>query len=376
MSAIVIIGASYLQKPLVEKVNELGYESHVFAWDEGAVCKNIAYKFYPISITEKDEILRMCKEKIHPISVLTIASDLAAITANYVSRKLGLCSNPEQTEYVATNKYAMRNRLSSKGIPCPKFKLINCNTSTESVFEEFRLPVVVKATDRSGSRGISLVESWNELDSAIKFSQEESFENKAILEQYVEGEEYSCECISFNGKHTFLSFTKKFVTDPPYFVELGHLQPALFSAVNHQKYLNIIFRALDALHIKNGASHTEFKIDKDGNMYIIEIGARMGGDFIGSDMVRLSTGYDFVKMVIDVSLGQEPKLSKVRVPKNVLVRFDMENIDDIPNDLIYNKVIMSDHKENIIHDSSQRSTAVILISDSIEEMEVYFPRKG
>ncbi|MQO99299.1 hypothetical protein F7D19_12760, partial [Prevotella copri] len=91
-----------------------------------------------------------------------------------------------------------------------------------------------------------------------------------------------------------------------------HHQPSSLSDEIKIKVKQIVLNALDALHIQYGASHSELKIDEDGNIRVIEIGARMGGDFIGSNLVQLSTGYDFVKGVIDVALGtfEVPKITQ------------------------------------------------------------------
>lgn len=107
-------------------------------------------------------------------------------------------------------------------------------------------------------------------------------------------------------------YTDKVTTGAPFFVELGHHQPSSLSDEIKNKVKQIVLNALDALHIQYGASHSELKIDEDGNIRVIEIGARMGGDFIGSNLVQLSTGYDFVKGVIDVALGtfEVPKLTQ------------------------------------------------------------------
>ena len=93
-------------------------------------------------------------------------------------------------------------------------------------------------------------------------------------------------------------------TGAPHFVELEHHQPAELSDVQYNEIYALTTRALDALGITNGASHSEYKITNDGRVYVMEIGARMGGDFIGSDLVRLSTGYDYLKGVIEVALGR------------------------------------------------------------------------
>ena len=115
MKRIVIIGANYFQNPLIEKAKALGYETHVFAWKEGAVGEKTADFFYPISIIEKERILEECV-KIQPDAVVSIASDLANITVQYLAKKLGLPCNSDESILISTNKYAMRDALKKSGI--------------------------------------------------------------------------------------------------------------------------------------------------------------------------------------------------------------------------------------------------------------------
>lgn len=79
-----------------------------------------------------------------------------------------------------------------------------------------------------------------------------------------------------------------------------------------ERIFGISRQALDALGLTNGASHSEYKITKEGRIVVMEIGGRMGGDFIGSNLVQLSTGYDFLQGVIEVALGEkiQPKKTK------------------------------------------------------------------
>ena len=122
MKKLVIIGANDFQNQLILKAKSLGYETHVFAWRDGAVGEKTADYFYPISIIEKDCILEKCRE-IRPDGICSIASDLAAITVNYVAEALGLPCNATKYTEIQTNKYAMRRALSAEGIPCPQFVL-------------------------------------------------------------------------------------------------------------------------------------------------------------------------------------------------------------------------------------------------------------
>ena len=306
---LAIIGASYLQLPLVKKAKEMGIENICFAWEAGAVCKDLCDKFYPISTVDKEAILKVCQEeKIDGIT--TIASDVATLTVNYVASRMGLLSNSDDYSEVTTNKYKMRQCFMDNDVPSPKFTLVDDNNHYQ--ITGFKFPLIVKPTDRSGSRGVEKVLDPIQFDQAISRAQKESFEHKAIIEEFVTGREISVESISYEGKHYILQITDKVTTGAPFFVELEHHQPSSLPDNIKYQVKQIVLHALDALHIQYGASHSELKIAEDGEIRVIEIGARMGGDFIGSDLVKLSTGYDFLKGVIEVALGEfeEPQITQ------------------------------------------------------------------
>lgn len=297
---IAIIGASYLQLPLVRKARKMNLHSICFAWDKDAVCKDEVDLFHPISITEKEAILSVCKEEMID-GICTIASDAAAPTVAYVAEVLGLIGNGYAAAVRANDKYQMRSAFKKGGIPCPRFASVASGESVD--FRDWRFPLIVKPCDRSGSLGVRKVNDMTDLLQGISFAQAISFKKRAIVEEFIEGREISVEFISFEGKHYPLTITDKITTGPPHFVELEHHQPAALSDQQFEAIYDLTKKALSALGITNGASHTEYKITDDGRVFMIELGARMGGDFIGSDLVCLSTGYDFVKGVIQVALG-------------------------------------------------------------------------
>ncbi len=303
---LAVIGASYLQQPLVEKAKEMGLEVHCFAWEKGAVCKDIADHFYPISIIEKEEILSICQQ-IGINGICTIASDVAAPTVAYVAEKMGLVGNSYESAVRANNKYLMRESFSKADIPCPKYMVATPETlNTPTVLDglrEFQYPIIIKPSDRSGSLGVSKICAPAEYYPAINQAMKVSFKHEAMIEEFIDGREISVEFISYQGHHYPLQITDKVTTGAPHFVELEHHQPSSLSKDMYETIYSITEKALNALGITNGASHSEYKITPKGRIAIMEIGARMGGDFIGSDLVRLSTGYDFLKGVIEVALG-------------------------------------------------------------------------
>lgn len=297
---IAVIGASYLQLPLVRKAQEMGLEVHCFAWADGAVCKDVADYFYPIDVKEKEQILEVC-QRVGINGITTIAADLPVPTINYVASRMGLISNSDEYSETTTNKYKMRRCFMENEVPSPKFSLVKEDGSFD--IKGFEFPLIVKPTDRSGSKGVEKVLDPAQLEEAICRARKESFHKEAIIEEFVTGREISVESISYEGKHYILQITDKVTTGAPFFVELEHHQPSSLPEETKDKVRAIVLNALDALHIRYGASHSELKITENGDVKVIEIGARMGGDFIGSDLVKLSTGYDFLQGVVEVAMG-------------------------------------------------------------------------
>ena len=353
---LAIIGASYLQLPLIEKAKDMGYTTHVFAWAAGDVGEEAADFFYPVSIVEKEEILDKCRQ-IGICGICSIASDLAMVTVNYVAENLGLCGNTVAATEKSTNKHLMRKAFEAAGDPSPKSILVDESTDLASL--DLCYPVIVKPTDRSGSRGIFKVEEFAMLSAAVK----------ALIEEFARGQEYSVEFISYQGQHHFLAMTHKYTTGAPSFIETGHLQPAPVDEKTLERVKQVVTHALDTLELKNGASHSELKIAEDGTIRIIEIGGRMGGDCIGSDMVRYSTGYDFVKMVIQVACGEAPDFTPVQQPHPVAIRFiftqeDLEEFQSLNREEPKRILKVVDmHPENIgkITDSSHRAGCYLYI---------------
>lgn len=302
MKKLAILGASYLQKPLVDKANQMGIETHCFAWDnDEAICKQYASFFYPISVLDKELILEKCIE-IGIDGITTIATDICIPTLAFVAEKMHLISNSYVSSVMSTNKGMMRAAFEKHKVHSPKSKTTSVFNLNE--FADFSFPLIVKPTDRSGSRGVTKVADSIALEAAIKRGLDESLEKKVIVEEFIDGVEVSVESISWKGEHHILTITDKVTTGTPYFVELEHHQPSLLANEIQENIKTATLKALHSLQIEYGATHSEFKIDTSGNVFAIEVGARMGGDFIGSHLVPLSTGYDFVKAVIEISLGQ------------------------------------------------------------------------
>lgn len=299
---LAIIGASYLQLPLVLKARAMGVETLCFAWEEGAVAKDHCDRFYPISIVDKDDVLEVCaRENID--GIVSIASDLAVPTVSCVAQKLHLVGNSVRSAELCSNKYHMRGALSAAGLRCPGYLAASSSDDSALSSMDLRYPLIVKPVDRSGSLGVTQIMRPSELADALEVALRASFAGQAVVEEFIEGVEVSVETVSWAGKHYHLAVTDKKTSGSPHFVELAHHQPSALPDGIRDKIRTETAAGLDALQVAHGASHAEFIVAKD-EVYVTEIGARMGGDFIGSDLVRLSTGYDFIEGVVQIALGR------------------------------------------------------------------------
>lgn len=339
MKKVAIIGSGEFQLSLIMAAKEEGYQTHIFSWGGN---ESFGDFFYKISITEKELILDECK-KIGIDGVCSIGSDLANITVNYVASHLGLTGNGLSCTAVTTNKYIMRKHLEKNDISIPSFNYFKQGDSVISS----TYPVIVKPVDRSGSRGITLVYSPNDIATAATLALEESFSKEILVEQYINGREFSVESISYNGKHKIIQVTEKFTTGSPGFIEKGHTCPARITECQHKLMTDMVYKTLNAVNITNGAAHTELKINDEGEVFIIEIGSRMGGDFIGSDLVLHSTGFDFTKAVLAISMGnvfrEQDFICENVTPRASIVKFIFCQDD-------FNKCIQvsSEKHENVI----------------------------
>lgn len=332
---IVILGTNEYQNPLILRAKELGYETHVFGWKTGNIGEKTADFYHNVNILDYDALWENVS-KLGAVGVVSIASEVAMPAVHYLLRKMNIPCNSKETDDIATNKYLMRCALRDAGIPGPKFMLIENILTDYSLVKDFKFPLIAKPIDLSSSRGVVKIDNLDELNQGIEYALNWSEEKKVILEEYIGGQEYSGESIAYNGKYKLLTITEKTTTGAPHFVETGHRQPANLSEEMFKKVEERLYSAFKAMGIKYGAVHPEFKITEDGEIIFMEIGARMGGDCIGSDLVPLSTGYDYMGMVISIGCGKAPSFELIGTPgtseiKYIINEQDLEEFEYIKN---------------------------------------------
>lgn len=333
---LMILGTNEYQNPLILRAKELGYETHVFGWPHGEIGETTADVYHPVNILDYDLLWEECK-KLNPCGVASVCSELAMHPMNYLLRKMGIPCNSIETETITTNKYLMRQAMRNGGVDSPNFTLVKKEEDIETIaaaISTFSYPLIIKPCDLSSSRGVFKINSLDNLREGIDYAMEWSKTGEAILEEFIEGPEYSGESIAYNGEYHLLAITEKSTTGAPHFVETGHRQPARLSEEMTKKVEQTLFKAFKSLDIQYGAIHPEFRITPDGRILFMEIATRMGGDCIGTDLVPLSSGYDFMGMVINICCGKAPSFQKIRTPMvasnhYIMKREDLEKFDEL-----------------------------------------------
>lgn len=305
MEKIAIIGSGIMAKVIAGRARELNIESHCFSWDRHDVASNVVDFFHEVNIFEADEITKICKEG--GINGVIATTELTILPAAKVADNLGLNGNPVKVAEEITNKYLTRNKVKNvKNLKQPKFWIY----TDGEIPEVDCYPVIVKPIAAGGKRGVCVVNSTDEISSAIQEALPYSKVKGVLIEEYLDGgTEYSVESLSYNGKNYVVQITQKDTSGPPHCNELGHHQPTDLSTEMRAKVYSTISDMLTAVGLKNGPCHTEIKII-DNKIYLIEINGRPGGDHITYPLTELSTGYPFVSGIIWIAMnkfdGHEP----------------------------------------------------------------------
>lgn len=297
---IAVLGSNAPLIPFYRQAKQLGYEIHSFSFEKEGACKKYADYYYPVSFAEREIVLKEC-ERIKIDGITSFSLESALPTVNFVAKSLNLPGNPEICLERTADKFAMVERLKECGINVPDYVCIKSEKELSDF--TFCYPQIVKPVDSGGKNGVSKVYNKEELIKAFRQALLFSKSKKVVIGQFIDGREFSVESISHQGQHHILSITDKVLTKEPYFVEIEHHQPAILSDEEAKRIKFVTRQVLDALSVYSSASHTEIKMDKRGDLYVIETGARAGGGMTASDLVRLSTGYDFVKGILELTTG-------------------------------------------------------------------------
>ncbi len=309
MKKILIIGAGFLQSFVIKKAKSMGYETLAVDADPNAIGFRFADKYEVINIVDEKACLAYAqKENID--GVLTAATDYGVLTAAYIAREMHLGGLDYEVAKLIKNKYRVRKRLFEARVDDTEQAYeIDKDTDINTLCEKLSFPVMVKPCDGSGSRGATRVDEKSQFADACKNAIAASITHRAEVETFIVGKEYGAETLVANGKVNVLGIMRKWMTNPPYYAELGHAIPTDLPREVEERAKQCVKSAIKALDINFGSVNMDMLITAEGKIHIIDIGARMGGNMIGPCIIPYGTGVDYMANMIRNAVGDEVDLT-------------------------------------------------------------------
>lgn len=296
---VLIFGVGPLQESIIGRAKKMGLYTIGIDPCEDATCKDCVDAFEVIGGQDFEGTCAVV-EKYSIDAIVTAATDKPLVMMARIAEKYGFPFYSVETAQWSTDKFQMKQRFIEGGVPCAKGRLVKSVEETADMV----FPVIVKPRDNSGSRGVKLCRTKEELSDSMAEALEYSKLDTVLVEEFIEGPEYSIEGLHYEGKSEVIQFTEKTTTEFPYNVELAHKQPANLTENQKNDIRELVSKIANCMHFENCPSHTELKINERG-IFVIETSPRLGGDYITSTLVPLSTGINMEDQLLNIALGEK-----------------------------------------------------------------------
>lgn len=312
MKKLLILGGDHFAVPVVKVAKEQGY--HVITCDY--LPDNVAHKhsdeFINFSTTDKEGILEWAKK--HPIDGVVTFTDSGVVTTAYLQHYLGLPQiGPLESVEILQNKARFRQFLTDNGFVVPKAKGFSNKEDALASTDFFTLPVIVKPVDAAGSKGVTKVSDWSELEAAVDWAIKYSFSGDIIIESFIEKQGCSSDsdCFSVDGVFKFMSFSAQRFDEKA----AGEYTPAAYSWPStlgkeaEEDLSKELQRLISLLGMRTTVYNVETRVGTDGKPYIMEISPRGGGNRL-SEMMRLATGVDMITAAVRAAVGDSVNIEQ------------------------------------------------------------------
>ncbi len=308
MRRILVFGAGHNQTLLIRACKELGYYTIVTDPNEDAPGKGLADHFVVLPPKDFEAHCRVIEEeKVKGIVTCQMENPLLLMAR--LAEKYSFLFPSTAVIQRARNKFLMKEAFLQAGVPCAQGIIIRKEEELDLLDQNtWQFPLIIKPVDSYSSRGVYRVESWSELKD--RYEQAISFSSTAevLVEEFLEGPEVSVEAVTYQGETHIIQITDKVITPYPNTVELAHYQPSRLNIGDQKSIKEVVQAAVKSLEIDYTGSHAELKLTPDGPK-MIEIGARLGGDYISSYLTTLSTGVDMNRAIAQIAMGESPDVA-------------------------------------------------------------------
>jgi biotin carboxylase len=311
MKTLLILGARRMQVPAILAAKEMGLKVVAADPQSDAPGLRIADDYSVCDLADEGRCLALARR--HRVDgVMTLAADFPLPMVARICEELSLPGVSPNVAIRATNKRIMRRVLAEEGVPCPIS--LHAATLDDAVAAVEKIPgsTIFKPTLSHGGRGITRLPvnpGRKEIAAAYDRAIAATRADGILVEEFVDGPEFSVEALSFDGRTEVVAITDKSTSGDPYWVELGHSQPSRWPPRDTARLAQTARASAGAVGVDWAASHTEIRLGPKGPC-VMEIGARLGGGYITSHLVPLSTGIDMVRATVQLALGIRPELKR------------------------------------------------------------------
>lgn len=295
---IMVLPGTVWQIPLIKHIKSMGYKTVVVHPYKDAPAFKYADEIELADILNKEDCLKIAK-KWNVCAIMSDECDIATPTLAFLSEQLDLPSQGIEMAKLYTNKYMMREVCKEHNLPCPEFKLCYSIEDAIEFFEWYGKKTIMKPIDANSSRGVFTIENKEDLIRLFPESIKHAHNVKAVIcEGFISGAEFSVDGIMMPDGHKSLVISEK--TQFSYNKNLDNM---LYFSYNNEKYDYDLLRRINDEFVINsklpfGFTHAEYRYD-NGNFYLLEIGARGGGNLISSHILPAMTGIDNYSILVD-----------------------------------------------------------------------------
>ncbi len=300
-----VIGAGTYQVPIIVAARAAGWRVVAVDGNDAAPGLRLADRARVVSIRDASACLAVAQE-FGASGVVSICTEVGVRSAAHVAHVMGLPGISPHAAAAATDKWIMRNAFRQHGLAVPEFRRAHTPEEAERAASDIGYPVVIKPPDSSGSRGVRKVDDARQLAEAFAAAKTHTH-GPVLVEAFMDGVEATIEAMTFQGETRILAISDKEHLPFPACVSIGLNFPAYFDSAMHREIAVLVTRAVAALGIDNGPTHTEVIVTSTGPM-LVETAARGGGYRLFSDIIPLVSGVDAVKATLDIALGRVPEI--------------------------------------------------------------------
>lgn len=322
---ILIVGGGFGQLPAIIAARQLGFKVIVVDRNPDALGMPLADIALSIDIVDIDAVVAVAQQ-YQVCGALTMQSDIGVPTVGAVVDALGLPGAGKTVAQRCSNKILTRKAFQRASVPQPNFVVISNLQEAEQAAINLGYPCVLKAPDSSGSRGVTKLRSQQDIPAAFKEAMRYTRGTELLLEEFISGLEIGAQSFSVAGRCELVLIHDDELSTPPFMVPIAHAFPSSLSDIQLEKATVAVSKCVEALGITDGPSNIDLILDINGDVQVIEVGARIGATCL-PELVFHHTGIDWVKATVQIATGEKPNLRKKRL-RQPCAAFILESPDD------------------------------------------------